>query len=41
MISLYSELKVFKNIWLAGEISSKLPNDLFGAKVYNTLESCW
>ena len=36
MISLYSELKVFINIWLTGEISSKLPNDLFGTKVYST-----
>ena len=35
IISIYSELKVFKNIWLAGEISSKLPNDLFSTKVYN------
>ena len=41
MISLYSELKVFINIWLTGEISSKLPNDLFGTKVYSTCESCW
>ena len=39
-ISLYSELKVFKNIRLVGEISNKLPKGLFGTKVYNTLESC-
>ena len=24
-----------------GEISNKLPNDLFGTNVYKTLESCW
>ena len=27
-ISFYSELKLFKNIWLEGEISIKLPKDL-------------
>ena len=36
-----SELNVFKNIWFAGEISYKLPNGLFGTKVYKTLASCW
>ena len=37
----YSELNVFKNIWFVGEISSRLPNGLFGKNVYKTLESCW
>ena len=37
----YSELNVFKNIWFVGEISSRLPNGLFGTNVYRTLESCW
>ena len=36
-----SELKDFKNINLFGEISSNWPNDLLGANVYKTLESCW
>ena len=35
----HSELNVFKNIWFVGEISNKLPNGLFGANVYKTLES--
>ena len=35
-----SELKVFKDIKLFGEISSNLPNDLLGTNVYKTLESC-
>ena len=39
-ISSYSELNVFKKIRLEGEISSKLPKDLFGIKVYGTRESC-
>ena len=36
-----SELKVFKNIKLLGEISNNWPNDLFGITVYKTLEFCW
>ena len=36
-----SELNYFKKVWLVGEISNKLPNGLFGTKVYKTLESCW
>ena len=36
-----SELNVFKKIWLVGEISNKLPNGLFGTKMYKVLESCW
>ena len=35
-----SELKVLK-IYIFGEISSNWPNDLLGANVYKTLESCW
>ena len=34
-------LNVFKKTWVFGEISNKLPNDLFGTNVYKTLESCW
>ena len=37
IISSHSELNVFKKIWFIGEISNKLPNGLFGTKVYNTL----
>ena len=36
-----SELKVFKNVKFLWEISNYWPNDLFGAIVYKTLESCW
>ena len=36
-----SELKVFKNINILGEISNNWPNDLLGINVYNTLELCW
>ena len=38
-ISIYenSELKVFKNIKILGEISNNWPNDLLGTKVYKTL----
>ena len=39
-----SELNVFKIIWFVAEIPNKLPNCLFGTKVYleqKTLESCW
>ena len=36
-----SELNVFKKILFYGEISSSLPNDLFGTNVYKTLESSW
>ena len=40
--SLYenSELRLFKNINVLGEISSNLPNHLLGTKVCHTLESC-
>ena len=36
-----SELNVFKKIWFVGQISTRLPNSLFGTDVYKTLESCW
>ena len=36
-----SESKVFNNVKLLGEISYNWPNDLLGANVYKTLESCW
>ena len=36
-----SELKVFKNIKLVGEISNNWPNDLLGRNVYNIFQSCW
>ena len=36
----YSVLNVFKKILFFGEISNKLPNDLFGTDVYKTLKSC-
>ena len=36
-----SELKIFKNIKLLGEISNNIPNDLLEANVYKILESCW
>ena len=36
-----SELKVFKNIKFFSEISSNPTNELLGANVYKTLESCW
>ena len=39
-VSLYSELNAFQKIWFVGEISNRLPNDLLGTKIYNTLESC-
>ena len=35
-----SELKVFENMKLMGEISNNLPNDLLGKNVYKALESC-
>ena len=35
-----SELNVFKNIKLLGEIYDNLPNDLFGTNGYKTLEFC-
>ena len=35
-----SELRVFRNIKLFGEISNNSPNDLLGTNVYKTLESC-
>ena len=36
-----SELNVFKNIKVLGEISSNRPNKLLGINVYKTLKSCW
>ena len=36
-----SELKVFKNIKLLGEISNNWPNDLSGINVYKIVELCW
>ena len=36
-----SELKVFKNINILGDISNNWPNDLLGINVYNTLKLCW
>ena len=35
-----SELNVFKNIQILGEISSHWPNDVLGINIYITLESC-
>ena len=35
-----SELKVFKNVKLFGEISSNCLNNLFRTNVHNTIESC-
>ena len=35
-----SELSVFKNIILLGEIPNSWPNDLLGKNVYKTLKSC-
>ena len=35
-----SELKVSKSTKFVGEISNNRPNDLLGADVKNTLESC-
>ena len=35
-----SELKIFRNMILLGEICSNCPNDLLGISVYKTLESC-
>ena len=36
-----SELKVYKNIKILGEISNNWPNDLFGTNVYKTFEFRW
>ena len=36
-----SDPKVFKNMKFFGEISNNWPNDLLGANVCKTLESCW
>ena len=36
-----SELKVFENINLFGEISNNWSNDLLGTNVNDSLESCW
>ena len=36
-----SELNVFKNIKLLGEISNDWPNDLLEINVYKTLEFPW
>ena len=35
-----SELKVFKNVKVLGEISNNWPNHLLETNVYKTLESC-
>ena len=44
-ISQNSEIKVFENIKLLGEISNNWSNDLLWANVYKTLENladyCW
>ena len=42
-ISIYenSELKVFKNIKVLGEISNNWPRDLLETNVYKNRESCW
>ena len=40
LISRNFELNVFKEIRFGGEISSKLPNGLFGTNVYNIREFC-
>ena len=36
-----SELKVFKNIDVLGELSSIWSNDLLEINVYKTIEYCW
>ena len=36
-----SELKILKNIKLLGERSNNWPDNLLGANVNKTLESCW
>ena len=36
-----SESNIFKNIKVSGEILNNWPNNLLGAKVHKTLESCW
>ena len=36
-----SELKICKYIIFLGEICSNWRNDLLGANVYKTLQSCW
>ena len=36
-----SKLNVSKGIKVAGEISNKPSDGLFGTNVYKTLESCW
>ena len=39
IISSYSGLNVFRKIWFVGEISSKLPNGLFGTNVHNMCDN--
>ena len=39
LISSYSELNVFKNIWFVGEISNKLTNGLFGTIPLNLVDN--
>ena len=36
-----SELQVFKNIKVLGEISNNWPKNLFRMNKYKTIESCW
>ena len=36
-----SQLNIFKNIKLVGEISNNWPNNLLGTNLDNTLKSCW
>ena len=36
-----SDINIFKNKKLAGEISNNRPNDLSGANVYKALEFYW
>ena len=35
------KLKVYKIMKVLGKISNNLPNDLVGASVCKTIESCW
>ena len=36
-----SELKIFKNMKLSGEISNNWSKDLLGTNAYKTFEFCW
>ena len=36
-----SELKIYKNTKISGEISNNWTNNLLGTNIYKTPESCW